>query len=80
MTIWMTGGICGGNMGVEEHGHGGVSHRGGRPGRVEVGDQVEDKKMRWRGLDGREDTWRDKAWKTPSGRFLEGEAIAHVIE
>jgi hypothetical protein len=45
-----------------------------------VGDQVEEKKMRWRGLDGREDTWRDKAWKTPSGRFLEGEAIAHVIE
>jgi hypothetical protein len=50
-------------MGVEEHGHGGVSHRGGhvshrggRPGRVEVGDQVEKKKMRWRGLDGREDT------------------------
>jgi hypothetical protein len=40
MTIWMTGGICGGNMGVEEHGHGGVSHRGGRPGRGEK-DEVE---------------------------------------
>jgi hypothetical protein len=43
-----------------------------------VGDQVEEKNMRWRGLDGREDMWRDNAWKTPSGRFLEGEAIAHV--
>jgi hypothetical protein len=46
-------------MGVEEQGHGGVSHRGGRSGRGEK-DEVERI-----GLDGREDAWRDKAWKTP---------------